>query len=338
MINLFTSFLLDMSSLPFLNTCTQLLQAENLHQLPQTFAESIAQVKAIALETFDREIAEKHLCYHTREHIEGVQRRATLIFQAIRPHLNPEVDRDRMELLLDLCAIAHDLIQVFVPSVDPHTARRREAGVSETATIEKLLEFIRTVNLQSTAQFTGADLALIQEAIAATICDYDPTEQAIFQPALSQPISLVARILALADIGSLGIEGIEAYNAEGSLLFLEENLDVRSLRDICPSRSLLATPVIDQPELGEILRQRLLKRARFQVSFAKSRLKRFSQEMADFPAAALPAITHEVFQFLTPATLQRLEETTPTAADTSLETLIAFFQFDAAYSALSLKR
>lgn len=324
MINLLPSFLLAMSSLPFLNTCTQPLQAENLHQPPQTFAESIAQVKEIALEAFDREIAENHLCYHNREHIEGVQRRATLIFQAIRPHLDPEVDCDRMELLLNLCAIAHDLIQIFVPSVEPHTARRREAGVSETATVEKLFEFIRTVNLQSTAQFTEADLDLIQEAIAATICDYDPTEQAIFQPALSQPVSLVARILALADIGSLGIEGIEAYNTEGSLLFLEENPDVRSLL----VTHSLETVMMEQPDRGEIIRQRLLKRSRFQVSFAQSRLKRFEQELAGFPAAALPTLTQEVFQFMTPATLRTLEATTPIAADTSLETLINFFQFD----------
>lgn len=321
-----------MSSLPFLNPYSQSSGTEP-DQPPQAFAESIAQLKAIALEEFDREIAQKHLCYHNREHVEAVQRRAKQIFQAIRPHLDPRLDSDRLEQLLDLCAVVHDLIQIFVPTIDLHTARRREAGVSETATIEKLFELINRINLQckqspdSTAQFTEADIALIQEAIAATICDYDPTEQAIFQPALSQsPVSLVACILALADIGSLGIEGIEAYNAEGSLLFLEENPDVRSLL----STQSLETLMIEHPNVCEIIRQRLLKRARFQVSFAKSRLKRFPQEMARFPAAALPTLTEEVFQFLTPATLQTLEATTPTAADTTLETLIAFFQFDRA--------
>lgn len=307
---------------------------ENLYQVPQTFAAAIAHIKALALEEFDREIAEKQLYYHTREHIEGVQYRAKQLFQAVHPYLKPSDDSARMELLLDLCAVAHDLIQIFVLQADPYTARRREAGVSENATVERLFELINILYQQSwqhcsdqSAQFTETDLQMIQEAIAATICDYDSIEQAIFQPALSnreQPISLVARMLALADIGTLGIEGIEAYNLEGSLLFLEENPDVRSLIANHQIESLF----LENLDLYENIRQRLLRRARFQVNFAKSRLQRCPQELEGFPVEAIPILTHEVFQHLTLETIQAIESTTPTAEDTSLEVLMNFFCFD----------
>jgi hypothetical protein len=309
---------------------------EQWFSVPLTFATTIAQVKTLALHCFDREIAEKQLCYHTREHVVGVQRRSSQIFQAIRPHFAPDVDTTRLALLLDLCAIAHDVIQIFAPQTELHTARRRTAGVSEAATIETLLAFVQVLkqlelasSAEGAAQFTDSDLQIIKEAIAATICDYDPVEQSIFQPALyrpAQPISCVARILALADIGTLGMEGIAAYNAEGRLLLLEENPDVRSLL----KTQSIAQLAVESPDLCENIRQRLLNRARFQVNLAKSRLQRCPQELVGLPAAAIPILTHEVFQYLTPETIRQIEATTPTAADTSLTVLIAFFDLEAA--------
>ena len=117
--------------------------------------------------------------------------------------------------------------------------------------------------------FTESDISVIQDAIEATICIYDPSEQGIYQPALydqTRNLSIVACIIALADIGSLGMDGIAAYNQEGSLLFLEENPDVIPVI----LNQTTATLAVDNPELYENIRQRLLKRARFQVNFAKS--------------------------------------------------------------------
>lgn len=317
---------------------------QNSSPVTGSFAAAIAAVKPLVWQTFDREISQKQLYYHTQDHVKGVQHRAELIFQAIRPYwqatLAPEIAPvylERMQLLLDLCAISHDMLQIFAPVTEPHTARKREAGVSEMATIETLLKYISSLNQLSTEpaaensdQFTEADLLIIREAIAATICAYDPVEQAIYQPALyntDPPISPVARILALADIGALGIEGIEAYNQEGRLLFLEENLDVIPIliQGIAPF-------VSNDFNLSENIRQRLLKRARFQVSFAKSRLIRHAQELASFPTAALPVLT-EVFPHVNQETIREIERMTPTAEATSLETLMEFFQLDRLISA-----
>ncbi|WP_448268225.1 hypothetical protein [Nostoc sp. DSM 114159] len=316
------------------NWLSQQTSTENIPYISSDFTESVAKVNKFVLAEFEREITEKQLYYHTKDHLMAVQQRAQLIFQVIRPYLSADVETiKRMELLLDVCAIAHDLVQIFIPH-QPHTSRRREAGVSENATIEILLNYIRVLNQQisasypkSAALFTDTDLEIIQEAIAATICDYDTTEKAIYQPSLynqNKPISPVACIIALADIGSLGIEGIASYNQEGSLLFLEENPDIIPIIKNQNVRTLAT----DNPELYENIRQRLLRRAKFQVNFAKSRLNRLSRELASLPADAIPTLTQAVFQYLNLETIQEIEATTPTNEQTSLEVLIKFFEFE----------
>lgn len=310
---------------------------EQSSPLPTTIAESIEQIKTFALQEFDREIAQKQLYYHNREHIEHVRRRAKQIFQVVRAcwesadEDRSAPDLNRMELLLDLCAVAHDMIQVFRINSIAHTTRQREAGVSETATLDRLLEYIDGLNQQvrdrdpdSSAVLTDADIAAIRDAIAATVCAYDPQEQAIYQPALYDPkLSLVARILGLADLGALGIDGIKIYNKEGSLLFLEENPDVVEL---------LLQGNIDNlgadTELYQNVQKRLLKRCRFQVNFAKSRVARFDREVIGFPENAIAMLATEVFKYLNSATLQEIEAITPTADDTPLPVLLQFFEFE----------
>ena len=299
-----------------------------------TFAKSVAKVNQFIIAEFEREIITKQLYYHRIDHVISVQQCAQLIFQIIRPYLSADVETiNRMELLLDVCAIAHDLVQVFMPH-EPYTSRRRQAGVSENATVEKLFAYIQVFNQQilasnpeSTAIFTDTDLAIIQEAIIATTCDYDVAEQSIYQPSLydeSQLISVVAGIIALSDINSLGIEGIAYYKREGGLLFLEENLDIIP---IIQNQSV-GTLSTDDPELYENLRQRLLRRGKFQVNFAKSRLNRLSGELAFLPADAIPTVTQEVFKYLNLETIREIEATTPTDSETPLEVLIQFFEFD----------
>lgn len=304
------------------------------NQFNSDFADSVARLNQVVLADMERESIEKQLYYHRKEHLMDVQRRAQLIFQVIRPYLSADLETiKRMELLLDVCAIAHDLVQIFIPH-QLHTSRRREAGVSENATVEKLLNYIKVFNQEisiynpdSTAIFTDADLAIIQEAIIATICNYDPTEQAVYQPSLyqhNQPISPVACIIALADIASLGMDGIPSYNREGSLLFLEENPDIIPL---IQNHSIL-TLSENNPDLYENIRQRLLRRTKFQVTFAKSRLKRYSDELANLPADAIPTLTQTVFKYLNLETIQEIEAITPTDIETPLEVLIKFFEFE----------
>lgn len=303
--------------------------------LPTTIAQSIAQIKIFALQQFDQEIADKQLYYHTRDHVSNVERRTNQIFQAVSPDWKVTSNElSRMELLLDLCAVAHDMVQIFLPPSEAHTSRVRTPGVSEMATIERLLEYINELNQQlekydpdSPARLTDEDITIIRDAIAATICAYDPTEQAIYQPDLydqNKSLSPIARILALADIGALGIDGVKVYNQEGSLLVLEENLDLIPLL----LNGTIYTLGLDNLELYHNIQKRLLKRCRFQVNFAKSRLARFEREVADFPPNAISTLTLEVFKYLNTSTIQEIEATTPTDENATLEELLQFFEFE----------
>ncbi len=311
---------------------------EHSLQLPTTIAESVAQIETFALQEFDREIVQKQLYYHTRDHVNNVQRRADQIFQVVCPYWgasNQEtaLDISRLKLLLDLCAIAHDMVQVFIAPTQKHAPRRRQPGVSEMATIDRLLDYINQLNqLQqsastSSAKLTDDDITIIRDAISATICAYDSTEQAIYQPDLYNPhksLSPVARILALADIGALGIDGVEVYHQEGSLLVLEENLDLIPLILDGTIYSLSS----NNSELYQNIQKRLLNRCRFQVNFAKSRAARLKRDIADFPEDAIATLTLEVFKHLNPTTLQEVEAKTPTHESTTLEVLLQFFEFE----------
>ncbi|MGG6268601.1 hypothetical protein [Leptolyngbya sp. AN10] len=289
-------------------------------QQSEELTDCIDQVKTFALQEFDRQIQSHQLYYHTHDHIVQVQRRSQLIFTTIRADLSLD-EIAQAERLLDLCVVTHDMIQIFQAQPQPHATRQRSMGVSENATIDQLLDLI---NSYCSGVFTEVDRAIVRSAIDATICAYDPAEQAIYQPALDDPnLSIVARILALADLGALGIDGIEMYNREGSLLFLEENLDVVPL---------LTTGEIEQLEtidssLAENIRQRLLKRSQFQVNFAKSRLARFEDEIEPFPKSAIEKLRREVFQYLKPETVQEVEKMTPISDQSSLTELLEFFNF-----------
>ncbi|MGV0028434.1 hypothetical protein [Phormidesmis priestleyi] len=283
-------------------------------------ADCIERIKRFALQEFDRQIQRHQLYYHTHDHLAQVQRRSQIIFETLCPALHKSaVELSQMERLLDLCVIAHDMVQIF--EVQPqHTTRKRTSGISEAATIDCLVDYIHSHPCEP---LTDWDQSTIRSAIAATICAYDATEQAIYQPALDQSdLPIVARILALADLGALGMDGIAMYNREGSLLFLEENPDVIPM---------LLDGAIHQLEitdatLAKNIQQRLLKRCHFQINFAKSRLRRIDRELAKFPVAAIAPLRHQVFQYLTPTTIQTLEATTPT--DSPLDELLRFFDFD----------
>ncbi|MBD2081746.1 hypothetical protein H6G01_17900 [Leptolyngbya sp. FACHB-17] len=286
-----------------------------------TFIDCINKVKASSLQEFDRQIEAHQLYYHTRDHIAQVQRRAQLIYEAIRSDLGADAI-DQIERLLDLCVIAHDMVQVFEVQLHPHMARYRSMGMSEAATLERLFDYL---DLHCSTVSIEGDRFIIRSAINATICNFDVREQSIYQPALNQPdLPIVARILALADLGALGIDGIAMYNREGSLLFLEENLDVVPLLQSGAIVDLEAT----DPALAENIRQRLLRRCRFQVNLAKSRLARFEQEIEAFPKDAIDKLRREVFQYLTAETIQEVEATTPTSDRTSLKELLEFFDFE----------
>ncbi|MEL6161481.1 MAG: hypothetical protein AAGJ95_06425 [Cyanobacteria bacterium J06554_11] len=295
--------------------------------------ESFEEIVTFVLEIFEQEIERQQLYYHGLDHVYGVARRGQLIFDtAVRFYTKkerPVISWDRQRCLLYLSAIAHDMLQIFLPQASPHMPRQRQSGHSEKATFERLRGLIDQVN-QSAVQyrsaksaFTDADVAVLQEAIEATVCQYDPADGSIYQPLLypehrqGRSLSLVAHSIALADIGTLGIEGIDAYRKEGSLLLLEENLDIVAF---------LQAPASFDANFRENLRQRLLQRARFEISFARGRLNRLDRELQGLPRGAIDTLKAQVFTHLTSKTIKTLERRVPTEEKTSLDELLGYFR------------
>ncbi|WP_156114096.1 hypothetical protein [Myxosarcina sp. GI1] len=302
--------------------------------MPSTFAETVRLVEKYVLTEIERETAKKQLYYHTVAHALAVKRRANFIFQALEPVLKQEThlfDFGRSKHLLDLCAIAHDMVQNFVESTKLHSPRKRPVGVSERATTAKLIRYIRDLNqkVNYSVGFTSADLSTIEESIAATICDRDPlagktnysfSKHSIYQPYLynSEQNSIVAQIIALADLGTLGIDGIESYLREGVLILLEDNPDLVELV-LYRDGTYLTT------NSKRITTIRLLNMTRFMVDLARERYTRFPQEIIGFSDRAKQILQDRVFKNLTLENVREIERLTPTSTDSSLAELLDFF-------------
>lgn len=315
--------------------------SENLIEAPGSFAEAVLEIKNFAIEEIHKQTKKHKLYYHNYAHASAVQRRATKIYQEILPFWDlifqntAAPDPLRTKQIIDICAISHDMVQIFIPTQSYQTSRKRETGVSETATIIKLIDYIKDLNNRYSRKypdraplFTNSDLQVIRKAITATICLFDSSDRCAYQPELynrEDEIPLAARIIALSDLGGLGIEGIKQYFAEGILLFLEENPDIINL-----IRKLSAKNRHHHlfEESSEILRQNLLKRAKFQVDFAKGRVARTDREMEGFPPQVISVLKKNVFQYLNEETIKEIESITPTNSDTSLEELIEFFDLE----------
>lgn len=294
---------------------------------------AVAQIEEFAIAQIEKEVEKKQLYYHNAAHAKAVKRRANQILAVVAPYyqLHPQ-QLQKIHCLLDICAIAHDMVQDYLPIKIPHTPRKRETGVSEAATIKKLLKYIDQLNLEyqqnisKSPLFTPVDLATIRETIETTICLVDCKNHSVYQPNLydqNKNISLPAKIIALADLGALGMEGIESFLAEGSLIFLEENPDIIPLIHLYEADKKVFKL---KPEYV-YLKDKLLQQAQFEIDFAKGRLTGLNQELATFPPPVRQTLKTQVFKYLTPETIQTIEKTTPTDPKTNLSDLLKFFNF-----------
>lgn len=316
--------------------------SENFIEVPNSFAEAVLEIKNFAAEEIHKQTKKQQLYYHNYSHAKAVQQRATKIYQEILPFWSLIFQRTsapdpiRTKHIIDICAICHDMVQIFVPTSSFQASRKRETGVSETATVIKLIDYIQGLNNRysrkypnRTPLFTNSDLKIIRKAIAATICLFDISDSSAYQPELYNPehdIPLVARIIALSDLGGLGIEGIKQYFTEGILLFLEDNPDAIALIKKLSAKNHNYHHLLK--ESSENFRQTLLKRAQFQIDFAKGRVARIDKELEGLPLEVISVLKKNVFIYLNEQTIREMKSITPKDPDTSLEELLEFFGLD----------
>lgn len=311
---------------------------DSWEKTPSSFAEIVKLAEDFVKQEIIRETAKKQLYYHTIDHAIAVKRRADVIFQAIKFTLCDRYsssELDRLGNLIALCAISHDMVQTFVLSNKTEKPRKRIPGRSEVATANKLIEYLKNINqkllvnkTESSILFQDEDLAIIEDAILATICDRDPqagkvtysfSSNSIYQPYLynSQPkISIVGQIIALADLGTLGMDGVKPFIREGILVFLEDNLDLKELVLNCNYSNL---------ETKETSKMRLLNMTRFIVNLAQERKARFELEIAGFCPQARQVLEEKVFVYFKQENIQKIKAIVPTDQDATFEELSHFF-------------
>ena len=287
-------------------------------QKPTSFAEIVQLVEKYLQAEIVQETKEKQLYYHNLGHALAVKRRADSIFQAIKPVLMENYslqELTRLESLISICGLAHDMVQIFEPT-PPNLSRKRLSGSSETETANKLF------------LFSDREQQIIRDAIIATICVQDPHgskapatffAHSIYQPYLydsHSKISIVGSIIALADLGALGMDGVEAYIQDGILVFLEDNPHLQELVLHCHYPNSSAQ---------DSTKAKLLTMSRFIVDLAYERQARFEQEIAGFMPQLRQILRNQVFIYLNQASIDRITTLVPNQSSASFSQLISFF-------------
>lgn len=213
---------------------------------------------------FETGSPENLLTFHNTTHTLGVMRRATSIAEAL--------GLSEKETMLALTGSAfHDTVQEWEPRVTPEgfTVRYRKEGFIEEASAQEAEAWMKQY---ADLQFEESDFALVRQAILATRAHWDPEYNAVVQPDVLHDIHPVALTVALADLGTAGMEP-DVFKNQGDLFFIESEIEiVQALRDIQNGK-----------ELPEEIQQKYVQRYQEfqagQISFAQGRKKVFEQEI-----------------------------------------------------------
>lgn len=203
------------------------------HYVKQGISEALSEIR----NKFENiEDTQNYLAYHNTKHTTDVIRRVetlSFIFNQTIPKLITEHDIN----LAILAAAFHDVIQQWdakhiiisngVFQGFTKIIRNRHNPDIEFASAHKAISFMENINHKNTQPFfSDKDKLLVSEAIKITIPKFDTAKGFIIQPYLTTKTPLIARLVALADLGTAGMDGPEAFLSEADALFREENIDV----------------------------------------------------------------------------------------------------------------
>ena len=217
---------------------------------------------------------EDRLSFHNSTHTNDVIRRIELIVNTIKT-AEPALVTPQVADRAKIAGAFHDTVQNWTPKEDKgRVMRNRAVGKNEKASGNLAAEYLAEANRKSRQEiFTSEDARVIREAIDATVPGWNPALGTVVQPNVEAESTLVARVLALADINGAGIDGGAAYLRDSDILFREENLDI--------ARAFGQSDAIS-PEAQAAFRERMLAWERGQVVFAEGRKSAFGQEIKVF--------------------------------------------------------
>lgn len=228
----------------------------------------------------------ENLPFHNDAHTEGVIRRTEMILSTIQA-ADPRLVSERDISLGRLAAAHHDTIQRWeensvVDGMFTKVLRKRFAGVNEKESANAGIATMDEMNArEGQLIFSENDKTLLREAIEATVPAWDPLHKTIMQQNLNDESSLIARAVALADLGTAGMDGPKSFVAEGKTLFREENLDI--LKDIRSGHV--------SEEQQEYFKQRMVGWLKSQSGFVRGRQARLIIELQAVPMSARDSVT-----------------------------------------------
>ena len=157
------------------------------------------------------------LTYHNREHTGGVIRRATAIAKMMQLSVVENT-------LVVIAASFHDTTQEWEPFLKGNGIifRQKESGLNEATSTREAVSWMKEY---SGYTFSGEECELVGLAIMATIPSWDSIHSTVIQKNLTQDSHPVIRAVAMADLGSAGMEP-KYFENEGFALFLEQEIDI----------------------------------------------------------------------------------------------------------------
>lgn len=211
-----------------------------------------------------------NLEFHNEIHTQEVKERTRKILEAMGVS-------ERRVRLGELLAAYHDTIQGFQEKKrerDGAMMRDRFISKNEEASAEELITYMKSYP----KAFDDEEIGMVLSGIQHTVPDWDIPNKTVKQPNFLDSIKeargqqlnsnspeLVKRALALADLGTAGMDGPEKYIPEGNKIFREENLDFPRLLNDHTQRAFLTKRMLDWSQA--------------QVDFAKGRQKLLDDEL-----------------------------------------------------------
>ncbi|MDA2935860.1 hypothetical protein MYX06_01425 [Patescibacteria group bacterium AH-259-L05] len=226
-----------------------------------------------------------NLDFHNRDHTNKIVQRVEYILSTIQ-HADSSLLTSHDVKIGCLAGAFHDVIQNYDKDKQDgkfeKIIRKRHTSDNEKDSAKEAIKFMKQANQEEGKEvFTEQDMKTVQEAIEATIPGDILKNNTVIQPNLTKDSSLITRAVALADLGAAGLDGAEAFLADGDNFFREENMDIA---DAVKNIKNLTN------EQKEYYKKRMITWAEFQPKFAQGRKDSLDKELKGIPGTAKDAV------------------------------------------------
>lgn len=231
------------------------------------------------LDFADKISKEKGLDFHDIEHTKKVVERYRYIIQTLN-YLDIHIGNNREVMLGEVGAAFHDVVQDFEEERKEENynstkfikiRRKRkvgsEAGGNEYESAEVAIKFLH----EKLADFSDDDASTIREQILVTVPEFRQNE-GVVQVNLNEQSSVTARALAMADLGTSGMEP-ENFVVDSDKLFREDNIDIMRAIGAMNEGGWISD------EQQAYFKSRMLAWCKIQIDFPEERKNKINKEL-----------------------------------------------------------